>query len=215
MPFASSNTEPPTVALLLLGEADPSLALLLEGFGYTVAWPQPGQSQPDPWQGVDVIIADEAAAQQHGAALLARKAADALFLPLLLLLPTGASADFWLGAGFDEVLRAPLSPSELAARLSLCLRLRSLSHSQEQFQQIVTSVSDYIYVAATGPEGTWQKLYASPHVQPLTGYPAHYFVEQPPFWRSLIHPEDRPLSERQRERYARGEDSEVAERDGE
>ncbi len=86
---------------------------------------------------------------------------------------------------------------------------RALHESQERLDQIVSSITDYIYVTRRGPGGEWTKLYLSPHTKELIGYPVERFIADWAFWPSLVHPDDRALADAQLERLGRGESGEI------
>ena len=86
---------------------------------------------------------------------------------------------------------------------------RALHDSRERLDQIVSSITDYIYVTRRVPGGEWTKLYLSPHTKELIGYPVERFIEDWAFWPSLVHPDDRTLADAQLERLGRGESGEI------
>ncbi|MEM7028956.1 MAG: response regulator [Chloroflexota bacterium] len=66
----------------------------------------------------------------------------------------------------------------------------SLQQSEQRFRQVITSISDHVYVGKFSPDGqTYATEYTSPNVQNLTGYPIDKFVDFR-FWQTLIHPDD-------------------------
>ncbi|HEV2762433.1 MAG TPA: ATP-binding protein, partial [Pyrinomonadaceae bacterium] len=83
------------------------------------------------WARASLIIADESAARSVGELLLTlKRQAGASLLPVLVALPRKADSVAWLRAGFDDVLRLPVTKAELVTRLRTFLRLRE--HSEEQ-----------------------------------------------------------------------------------
>lgn len=86
----------------------------------------------------------------------------------------------------------------------------ALRESEELFRQVVSSISDHIYVTEITRDGVWRNRYLSPHVETMTGYPVEKLMEDWAFWSSgLIHPEDRPKAADQAGTLARGVNSEI------
>lgn len=78
-----------------------------------------------------LVIVDESQARGIGKALLQVKQHQLpLYLPVLLMIGPRSQASPWLRAGFDDVLRMPITKDELAARLRTFLQLRR--HSEDQ-----------------------------------------------------------------------------------
>ncbi len=68
----------------------------------------------------------------------------------------------------------------------------SLRESEERFRQVITSISDHIYMTEVTEAGEYINHYISPNVETLTGYPAEKFATDWRFWGSaVIHPHDR------------------------
>ena len=111
----------------------------------------------------DLYVLDEPFARRIGREALARKQADAIYLPLLVLLRAGENSAPWLAAGFDDCLRLPVQKVELEARLEILLRVRRLSgqiaahaeaarrKSEERYRTYIEEASDYIFTVA--PDG--------------------------------------------------------------
>jgi PAS domain S-box-containing protein len=97
--------------------------------------------------------------------------------------------------------------------LNITERKRSeaaLRQSEQRFRQVVSSISDHIYVTEVTEAGEHLNLYLSPHVEPLTGYPLEKFIIDWSFWPStVIHPDDRATAAAQAARLAIGQNSEV------
>jgi PAS domain S-box-containing protein len=71
----------------------------------------------------------------------------------------------------------------------------ALRRSEERFRQVISSISDHIYVTETTESGLPKVIYLSPHVEALTGYPWEKFVTDWRSWLSdVIHPEDRVIA---------------------
>jgi PAS domain S-box-containing protein len=85
----------------------------------------------------------------------------------------------------------------------------ALRQSEQRFRQVVSSISDHIYVTEMRGE-EHINLYLSPHVEPLTGYPLDKFTADWSFWPStVIHPDDRAAAAAQAARLAQGQNSEL------
>ena len=85
-----------------------------------------------------------------------------------------------------------------------------LRFSEERFRQVISSVSDHIYVSEVDGHGNRINIYLSPHIEAMTGYPHQKFIENWRFWPdTVIHPDDRPAAASQAEQLAQGYDSEV------
>ncbi len=86
----------------------------------------------------------------------------------------------------------------------------ALWQSKERFRQVISSISDHIYVTEVTEDGRHINLYLSPHAEPLTGYPHEKFVTDWSFWPStVIHPDDREVAAAQAVQLALGRNSEV------
>lgn len=86
----------------------------------------------------------------------------------------------------------------------------ALRQSEQRFRQVVSSISDHIYVTEVTEAGQRLNIYLSPHVEPLTGYPLEKFTADWSFWPStVIYPDDRAAAAAQAARLAQGQNSEV------
>jgi PAS domain S-box-containing protein len=85
----------------------------------------------------------------------------------------------------------------------------ALRESEELFRQVISSISDFIYVNEL-QDGAWVNRYLSAHVEALTGYPQEKFSVDWSFWpATLIHPEDRVRVKDQAEQLAQGLSTEI------
>jgi PAS domain S-box-containing protein len=85
-----------------------------------------------------------------------------------------------------------------------------LRFTEERFRQVISSISDHIYVSEVGEHGNRINLYLSPHIEAMTGYPHQEFIEDWRFWPdTVIHPDDRAAAAAQAKQLAQGHDSEV------
>jgi PAS domain S-box-containing protein len=86
----------------------------------------------------------------------------------------------------------------------------ALRESEQRFRQVVSSISDHIYVTELTEAGQRLNLYLSHHIEPLTGYPWARFIADWSFWPStVIHPDDRAAAAAQAQRLALGQNSEL------
>lgn len=82
--------------------------------------------------------------------------------------------------------------------------------SEERFRQVVSSISDHIYVSEIKENGQLMNLYLSPHITSLTGYPLEKFTEDWSFWPStVIYPDDRATAALQASRLLKGKSCET------
>lgn len=96
---------------------------------------------------------------------------------------------------------------EIAERKQAEAALRA---SEERFRQVISSISDWIYVTRLDADGTKVNLYLSPHVETLTGYPYENFMTDWSFWPAVvIHPDDRAAAAEQTMRLAQGQNNET------
>jgi PAS domain S-box-containing protein len=123
-----------------------------------------------------------------------------------------------IASGSDYQSLAPVPQAELNEivqginRLAHQIRERveSLRMSEERFRQVVTSISDMIYMTEITPTGKRINHYVSPHAEILTGYPVSRFMDDFQFWpTTLVHPDDRPLSVEKWQRLSNDQSSEI------
>jgi PAS domain S-box-containing protein len=68
---------------------------------------------------------------------------------------------------------------------------QQLRKKEEQLREVLGSVSDCLWSAEVGEQGTLVGRYCSPVAQRLTGFPVEHFAG-PSSWVEIIHPDDRP-----------------------
>ncbi len=87
---------------------------------------------------------------------------------------------------------------------------KSLRESEERFRQVITSISDHIYMTEVTEGEEHINHYISPNVEVLTGYPLEKFAGDWHFWASsVIHPDDRARAAEQVAHLVCGQDSET------
>jgi len=130
------NRDSHTIGLLVTDPADQKLLTnFLRESGCEVCAVSPADADLKRFEGISMAIADEAAAQKFRDEMLALKRhSEAVFLPVLVLLPQKTDNLYWLNAGFDDVLHLPLVEAEVAVRLAVLLRLRE--QTQDQYRAV-------------------------------------------------------------------------------
>lgn len=69
--------------------------------------------------------------------------------------------------------------------------LAAIHSSENRYRELVERVPAVVYSAELGAEGSWR--YVSPRVEAWLGFPATDWTDNPGFWLSRVHPEDREL----------------------
>ncbi len=86
----------------------------------------------------------------------------------------------------------------------------ALHESEEQFRQVIASISDHIYITKIPENGDNSNVYISPNIKDLVGYSEEKFLTDWKFWNSqLIVSDDREAAAAQFQRLTSGQDSEV------
>ncbi|HEX8748266.1 MAG TPA: ATP-binding protein [Pyrinomonadaceae bacterium] len=187
-----------TIGLLFSNRLDEKLmAGFLQSSGYSVHVGPFSKKTMDEWRGLSLIIADEAAARSVGTLLLSLKEQTSkTLLPLLVALPQKADAFVWLRAGFDDVLRMPLTKAELITRLRVFLRLHE--HSTERHradQALLEEVLRQMPAAVIISEAsTGRIILGNKQVEEIWGHPvlASSDVSEYGSWRGF-HSDGRQL----------------------
>lgn len=85
----------------------------------------------------------------------------------------------------------------------------ALQESEERFRQVISSISDHIYMTKLTKNEAINH-YISPNIEALTGYRSEKLMAEWNFWpSSIIHPDDRAVAAAQFEKFAHGQNSEV------
>jgi PAS domain S-box-containing protein len=85
-----------------------------------------------------------------------------------------------------------------------------IRESAERFRQVISSISDHIYVSEITADGQHLNRYLSPSIETMTGYPLENFMADADFWASVvIHPDDRAVGAAQLKRLTLGQNSEI------
>ena len=82
--------------------------------------------------------------------------------------------------------------------------LRRLSESEERYQRITDSITDYIYTVRV-KDGQAAETTHSPGCLAVTGYRAEEFTRAPYLWIDIVFPEDRPEVEKRARQLLTGE----------
>jgi PAS domain S-box-containing protein len=116
---------------------------------------------------------------------------------------------------YDEVSRVAIAFNDMASHLRdrdarIAKQTQILKEREERFRQVVSSVSDHIYMSEITQDGSYINRYIAPNIQALTGYPYEKFAADWRFWPShVIHPDDQAAAAAQAARFAQGENSEM------
>lgn len=79
--------------------------------------------------------------------------------------------------------------SVLGGAINNAVQYLETRESEERYRSAVENVPDIVYQAAS----SGSLAYVSPNITALTGYSVDDFYRTPDLWRTLIHPDDRPL----------------------
>jgi PAS domain S-box-containing protein len=71
----------------------------------------------------------------------------------------------------------------------------ALRERTEELNNVLSSVSDYLWSGELDAQGNWSYRFYSPVVETITGRPPEFFLANPERWLSTIHPEDRARME--------------------
>lgn len=85
----------------------------------------------------------------------------------------------------------------------------ALRVSEERFRQVISSISDHIYMTKVVADGERINLYISPNVKALTGYPPEKFLHDWHFWPLIIHSDDQAVAAAHAEALHAGQDGEL------
>jgi PAS domain S-box-containing protein len=201
-----------TIGLFITNPIDRGLLSdFLRQLGHEVYASALSTREPEFCPGSSLVIADEEAARFYGRNLLELKwRAGVDFLPLLIVLPQKSNSASWLQAGFDDVLRQPVTKDELKARLEVFLRFRR--HS-EQYRLIFENALVGIYRSTS--DG--RLLMANPTLIRMLGFSSFDELSQETLKEQGIRtePARRALAERlAREGQVTGLESSWTRRDG-
>ena len=83
-----------------------------------------------------------------------------------------------------------------------------LRASEDRFRQVISSISDHIYMLEITADAQIIYRYLSPNFEPITGYSPAAIMADAAFWPSLVHPLDVERIHAQRHLLSLGENSE-------
>jgi len=106
----------------------------------------------------------------------------------------------WVSRDISERKQAELEREWLTSEIR---------EKEERFRQVVSSISDHIYVTEVFKDNSQVNLYLSPQIETLTGYSWEKHMADWNLWSTVIHPDDRDIANAQVARSALGEHSEV------
>jgi PAS domain S-box-containing protein len=112
-----------------------------------------------------------------------------------------------------EERTAELSQANAKLKQEVTERIQAeeaLRASEVLFRNVITSISDHIYVTEMSHDGSHKNRYLSNHAAGLTGYPLETLMGDWSFWpTTVIHPDDRESAASQASQLAKGLNSEV------
>jgi len=86
----------------------------------------------------------------------------------------------------------------------------ALQSQEERFREVISSISDHVYVTEVTLDGHHLNRYISPHIDVMTGYSVEKFEADWRFWPSqVIHPDDQAAAAVQAAKLAQGQNSEI------
>ncbi len=88
----------------------------------------------------------------------------------------------------DRVLLATIS-RQLGTAVQMIVLREHAASLEERFASTVSTLSEVLY--SLQPNGTF--TYISPNIERLAGYRFSDFQQNPNLWRTLLHPDDRPV----------------------
>lgn len=119
------------------------------------------------WVAVDLLLVDEVSAPAFARAVAeAKRRVEPAFLPALVVVPRLGSAERWLRAGFDDVVRLPIPGEELRGRLRVHLRLRERTLEAER------AVFDRLPMGLFRANARGEILTANAAMAALLGFPS-------------------------------------------
>ncbi len=83
-----------------------------------------------------------------------------------------------------------------------------LRASEDRFRQVISSISDHIYLMEITEDGEMIYRYLSPNCELITGYPLASIMVDSEFWLSLVYPQDKDRVHAHRRLLSLGENSE-------
>ncbi len=83
-----------------------------------------------------------------------------------------------------------------------------LRESEERFREVISSISDHIYLMEIQASGEILYRYVSPNSQIITGYSPEKIITNPKFWSSLVFEPDKDRLQAQRRLLSLGKSSE-------
>jgi len=88
--------------------------------------------------------------------------------------------------------------------------IEALQKSEQLVKEIITSISDVVYVSHLTKNDVWEVIYLSPHIELLTGYDYAKFKADWNFWPTIvIHPDDYSIAHKQAIQFTQGKNSKV------
>jgi PAS domain S-box-containing protein len=120
----------------------------------------------------------------------------------------GRDDEFAILSQAMENMRFELQTLYLGLEQQVAERTQALQESEKRFRQVISSISDYIYMLELTEDGRRISRYISPNVELLTGYSAERIKANETFWQStIVYPDDRVVVARQLEHLSKGQNS--------
>lgn len=165
----------------------------------------------------DVYLIDYRLGTHNGLELLQEVIVRGCSAPLILLTGQGdrmVDIEAMKAGAADYIVKGQMDAQLLERAIRYALERKraeeTLRESEERLHQVVSSISDHIYVTEITGSGQRLNRYLSPNVEILTGYPLEKFQADWSFWAScVIHPNDRITAAVQAQRSSEGKNSEV------
>lgn len=158
----------------------------------------------------DLVIVDLLLPDGNGIEFLTHEERD-LSYPVIIMTSHGdeqVAVEAIKAGALDYVVKSDVSLLEMPHIAERALREWRLSikrqqaearlrESEERFRQVISSISDHIYMTEITTDGVFINRYLSPNSEELTGYSHAQMLGNWDFWLSLIHPDDRANAEAQ------------------
>jgi len=152
---------------------------------------------------VDVILVDEVSNPKIYSNLEAIKNMKSNYIPILVLLSGNSPHHYWLNKGFDDIIRMPISKTELILRINTFLKIHTLTkqiiiNSEQKYRTVFESTGNATMII---DEDT-TILLANKECEVIFGYSVNYLIGKS--WTKFVYKED--LDKMIKRHYARRND---------
>jgi len=169
----------------------------------------------------DLAIVDLLLPDGKGTEFLAMAGEDASY-PIIIMTSHGdeqVAVDAIKSGALDYVVKSEVTLLEMPYIADRALREWShikerkqteslLRASEDRFRQVISSISDHIYLMEITEDGDIVYLYLSSNCEFITGYSPSSIMVDSEFWPSLVYPQDKERMRAQRRLLSLGENSE-------